>query len=128
MADGSTAPQEDRSPKCPECGKVFKNYKGRRVHQRSAHKEAYHEALAQTTRARPKQRWDPEEEAVMADFERNHPNLGRLMNQQIHEHVLPHRSLEAIKCHRKAPGYRALLARGVPEPRAPTVTKEGYDR
>ncbi len=109
--EAASAPTVDRSSRCPQCGCSFANYAGRRLHQRKAHSEEFHEAEVQRLAARPKDRWDREEVAVMAAFERDH--LGEPgLNETIHAEVLPHRTVEAIKGKRRQASYRQVLEEG----------------
>lgn len=43
--------------------------------------------------------------------------------REIKEHVLPYRTIEAIKSHRKASKYRDLVARGEPQEPAPELPR-----
>ena len=66
------------------------------MHERIAHPEVFHHAEDMRLAARPKPRWDPEELALIAAFERSHPGM-RAMNIAIKSEVLPYRSIESIK-------------------------------
>ena len=59
----------------------------------------------------------------MADYERTHRHLtpGALC-QEIMTHILPHRTLESIKSHRKQTAYKRKLQElgSIPEARSPT--------
>ena len=81
----------DKGPTCPVCLRVFKSYNGRRVHERSAHPEVFHqEEVAALTTSHGRPRWEREELEMMACFEA--VNCGaRSMNILIREKVLPHR-------------------------------------
>ena len=86
----------DRSPECPTCWQLCADYKGRRVHERLAHPEAFHLAEDMRLAARPKPRWDPEELTLMVSFERSHQGM-RAMNIAINREVLPHRTVLFFK-------------------------------
>lgn len=125
----------DRGSTCPTCGRTFASYRGRRVHERSAHPRVYH--LEETDRVdfqSRKPRWHEEEVERMARYEALHYG-DRFLNRAIHRHVLSHRSIESIKGHRRRADYKALVvslrqhdaelaaepfspAQGPPEPRA----------
>lgn len=100
---------DDKSPTCPICRQSFKDYKGRRVHQKVAHPREFHGEEAQALSAGSRRvRWDPEELAMMAAYEALH--LGaRNINKEIRERVLPHRTIDTIKGARKAESYRAQV-------------------
>ena len=102
--------EEDRSPVCPVCGLRYRNYQGRRVHERYAHPEAFHTKEADRLGLQTKRRWSPEEVSLMAAFERDHPGRAREINELIRAEVLPHRTLEAIKGKRKQQAYKSVLA------------------
>ncbi|XP_045121996.1 uncharacterized protein LOC123510725 [Portunus trituberculatus] len=105
MEEAAAPGQAQGSPTCPVCHVRYANFGGRRVHERAAHPESFYAARL---RSRTKARWDPEEVHLMAAFERLHSGE-RGLNEQIHELVLPHRTLEAIKGKRRQAGYKALL-------------------
>ncbi|KAK8372178.1 hypothetical protein O3P69_012076, partial [Scylla paramamosain] len=109
---GAVAAVDNRSATCPTCSRTFSSYAGRRLHERRQHPVQFHDALVGEIRARPKARWDAEEDALMASFEANHPELapGALVTA-LQETILPHRTEEAIKCHRKSKAYREVLQR-----------------
>ena len=115
--------EDDRSPCCPVCGRVFATFRGRRVHQRAAHQEEFHreeaEALSAGVR---KARWDQEELNLMAAYEARHYQQ-RFLNKLIVRDVLPHRSIEAVKGARRAGSYkqhvetlRLAMSSGPPAP------------
>ncbi|KAK8374050.1 hypothetical protein O3P69_011306 [Scylla paramamosain] len=109
---GAVAAVDNRSATCPTCSRTFSSYAGRRLHERRQHPVVFHDALVGEIRARPKARWDAEEDALMASFEANHPELapGALV-KALQEKILPHRTEEAIKCHRKSKAYKEVLQR-----------------
>lgn len=106
MADGVV----DMSPICPICGRRFKNFAGRQNHCRQVHAKEFHATLDRATTG-IKARWDREEFLLMAKYELEHQGLGTLeLCAGIHEHVLKHRSAEAIKGPRnKSAAYRDIL-------------------
>ncbi len=46
MANAAADHDNDNSPTCPTCRRTFVNFAGRRVHERRAHPETFHEAQA----------------------------------------------------------------------------------
>ncbi|MPC32568.1 Retrovirus-related Pol polyprotein from type-2 retrotransposable element R2DM [Portunus trituberculatus] len=89
--------REGRSPTCPTCARTFADYRGRRVHERVQHPSSFHASEAEPLRTeRRRARWDPEELAMMAEYEAN-SERAKNINQMINQHVLPHRTIEAIK-------------------------------
>ncbi|MPC49352.1 Retrovirus-related Pol polyprotein from type-2 retrotransposable element R2DM [Portunus trituberculatus] len=98
----------DRSPTCPTCLRTFSSYRGR-AHERSQHPLSYHDTEVAALRTEVKKaRRDPEELAMMANFEAK--NFGaRNINTRIKTEVLPHRSIEGIKGARRAETYKALV-------------------
>ena len=99
------------------CQRSFPSLQGMRQHFRLAHPDEYHTELAAKVTSRPKKRWDPEEVGLMAVFERDHPDLapGELATA-IQQHLLPHRSIEAIKGKRKQDSYKKVLRELALEP------------
>ncbi|MPC38978.1 hypothetical protein E2C01_032499 [Portunus trituberculatus] len=110
MSRGLAIMGDRESPICPICRQFFKDFRGRRVHQRVAHPREFHGEEAQALSAGSRRvRWDPEELAMMAAFEALH--LGaRNINKEIRERVLPHRTIDAIK------GAQGLEAASAPAP------------
>ena len=111
---GAAAPEGtggDQSPECSACGQLSATYKGRKVRERVAHPEVFHQVEDARLAACPKPRWDPEEVALMVAFEKSHPGM-RAINAVIKRDVLPHRFSEAITGKRRSVDYRALLDAG----------------
>ena len=83
------------------------------------------------TLSRPKARWTGEEEALMADFELDHPGMRITeMANQIHAQVLRHWSVEAIRCRQRLTSYKRLVgvlaaSRGEESPRRVTHQLQG---
>lgn len=119
----------NRSSKCPQFGSRFASYAGRRLHQRDAHPEEYHDAEVQRLAARPNARWDGEEVALMVAFERAHLDDPGL-NETIHMEVLPQGKVEAIMGKRTQASYRRVLKEGPtfssdavpPDPRGSSIS------
>ena len=115
-----------KHPDCPQCGRTFASYQRRRLHQRNAHPDTFHEGLAVETLSRPKARWTGEEETLMADFELDHPGMRITeMANQIHAQVLRHRSVEAIRCRRRLTSYKRLVGVLAASPRRVTYQPQG---
>ncbi|XP_068222167.1 uncharacterized protein [Palaemon carinicauda] len=102
------AESTDRSPTCPHCGKVFKSFAGRRLHERRAHALDFHEGAIKRLEDRRNKPWAPEELNLMAQFEVS--NLGHpFINAKIQECVLNERSVNSISGKRKSKQYQDLL-------------------
>ena len=123
---GAAAPGTQDSPTSPICRVSFANYQGRRVHERAKHPEQFHGAEAARLEARPKARWDPEEVRLMAAFERDHRRV-RDLNERIHNLVLPHRTIEAIKGKRRSAAYKSLVSEVGAAPLAALAPEGGPD-
>ncbi|MPC35637.1 hypothetical protein E2C01_029063 [Portunus trituberculatus] len=99
----------DRSPTCPTCSRVFRNYQGRRVHERARYPSQFHAGEAVAHKAeRRRARWDPGEIAMMADYEAANLRASNI-NLKIHQNVLPHRTIEGIKGARRSEAYKARV-------------------
>lgn len=108
-------PEVDIGRTCSICGRILATLAGRRVHERRAHPEAFHDAESRRLVDRPKARWDPEEVALMVAFEKSNPQ-GRLINQAIQREVFPHRTQEGIKGKMRSAEYKCLIQAEVREP------------
>ncbi|MPC87375.1 hypothetical protein E2C01_082236 [Portunus trituberculatus] len=105
MADA----QEGRSPSSPTCARTFANYQGRRVHEKSQHPSSFHESEVAALKIEcRKVRWDPEELAMMAEYEAKNQRA-KNVNQLIMQHVLLHRTIEAIKGARCSESYKTQV-------------------
>ena len=58
-----------RSATCSYCNRTFKNYPGRRQHERRAHAQEYHEEGIRALDAQTRRRWTAEEQFLMAKRE-----------------------------------------------------------
>ncbi|MPC23289.1 hypothetical protein E2C01_016331 [Portunus trituberculatus] len=99
----------NRSPTCPTCSRTFANFQGRRVHEQSQHPSSFHAGEVESLKTeRRKARWDPEELAMMAENKAKHPRA-KYINQEIKQHVLPHRTIEGIKGARRTESYKVQV-------------------
>lgn len=110
MADANANRVDDKSNVCLTCAKVYASYWWRRVHDRLVYPDLYHVALTEAAAGSKKMRWDREEEILMATHELKHPALSTLdLCASIKENILPHRTVEGIKCHPNRPQYKWIL-------------------
>ncbi|KAL1486220.1 hypothetical protein MTO96_031489 [Rhipicephalus appendiculatus] len=92
---------------CTECGRAFQTKSGLSQHRRHRHLEAYN---ADINVERSKPRWTREENYLMARFEADlHKQNVRNINERLAERF-PARTFDGIKSHRRAQGYRDLVA------------------
>ena len=76
---------------------------------RRAHPTKYHEAAMKIISMSRNKIWTAEEEQLVVTYEIQNPSIKNI-NQHIQANVLPERTTDSIKGHRKTPGYRRLLA------------------
>ena len=74
---------DDGSATCPQCGRVFSGFPGRRRHQRFAHPDLFHAEAAAAAR-RSKARWQRDELIVLAREEaRRHEEISALCEWEV---------------------------------------------
>ena len=98
-AQGAIEPREQQfggSPSCPHCERSFSTFKGRRVHERVAHPDAFHSEAQQLDERKTKRRWNDEERRLIAEAEAawTGPKTALLAHLCT---VLPSRTKESIK-------------------------------
>ena len=94
---------------CSSCRRVFGTFMGLRQHERRTHPADYHAGLAIGHRTGNKRRWEHEEKVLVA---REELRLRKISQVNLNARIavaLPNRTLEAIKCLRRNPAYRAML-------------------
>lgn len=112
---GSSAPEPPRAVMdvppaefvCEMCHRSFRTKIGLGVHQKSAHPVEYN---AKIEIGAKKPRWSEEETRVMAMEEAVAPAEIKAINKYLLERFGGARSLESIKCVRKRPDYKAMVA------------------
>lgn len=95
----------DDSADCPECGRSFATYAGKRLHLSKAHKKVYNELMIEEGQ-NAKERWTPDEEYHMAILESQYQGTTGLLD---HLARSLKRSKEAIKGKRRSRKYQTLL-------------------
>ncbi|MPC17779.1 hypothetical protein E2C01_010644 [Portunus trituberculatus] len=83
--------------------------KRRRVHERARHPSQFHAGEAVALKVeRQRARWDPEEIAMMADYEAANLRASNI-NLKIQQDVLPYRTIEGIEGARQSEPYKAWV-------------------
>ena len=106
-SDAKDTRSEEKVETCRFCEASFKTVKGLRVHQNHAHPEEYHKERA--GKSYSKCVWPEEESTMLAKIELELKIKGiRNINVEAQK-SFPHRSLNAIRSHRRQPTYRNIL-------------------